>query len=227
MRIDCLHVLPDGKTAQLSGVITRTSYPDVEVPVGKVHRFTVQDNGEPGAGVDKFSGVPPNPQARDCDDPTSASLNLPGWRRPGRSTAGTSKSAKRYPPGTASAARSSQTGVARKLHRHPSQDPERAWTFYRDVLGSVLTSTRSSRAGRGTRASGSGSPRGSACRSSRRRAILCRSASTTCPPRAALEAKCVEFHGGILDTGVCHMAFFSDPDDNDLMLHHRYRPYED
>jgi hypothetical protein len=69
MRIDCLHVLPDGKTAQLSGVITRTSYPDSEVPVGKVHRFTVQDNGEPGAGVDKFSGVPPNPQARECDDP--------------------------------------------------------------------------------------------------------------------------------------------------------------
>lgn len=68
MRIDCLHILPDGKTAQLSGVITRTSYPDVEVPVGEVHRFTVQDNGEPGAGVDKFSGVPPNPRARDCDD---------------------------------------------------------------------------------------------------------------------------------------------------------------
>jgi hypothetical protein len=27
------------------------------------------------------------------------------------------------------------------------------------------------------------------------------------------------------DTGVCHMAFFSDPDGNDLMLHHRYAPY--
>ncbi len=69
MRIDCLHVLPDGKTAQLSGVITRTSFPFAEAPVGEVHRFTVQDNGEPGAGVDRFSGVPPNPLARDCDDP--------------------------------------------------------------------------------------------------------------------------------------------------------------
>jgi hypothetical protein len=69
MRIDCLHILPDGKTAQLSGVVTQTSYPDPEVPVGEVHRFSVQDNGEPGAGVDKFSGVPPNPQARECDDP--------------------------------------------------------------------------------------------------------------------------------------------------------------
>jgi hypothetical protein len=68
MTIDCLYVLPDGKTAQLSGVITRTSYPFADAPVGEVHRFTVQDNGEPGAGVDKFSGVPPNPLARDCDD---------------------------------------------------------------------------------------------------------------------------------------------------------------
>ena len=42
--------------------------------------------------------------------------------------------------------------------------------------------------------------------------------------RAALEAKGVGFHGDTLDTGVCHMAFFSDPDGNDLMLHHRYAP---
>jgi extradiol dioxygenase family protein len=27
------------------------------------------------------------------------------------------------------------------------------------------------------------------------------------------------------DTGVCHMAFFSDPDGNALVLHHRYAPY--
>jgi catechol 2,3-dioxygenase-like lactoylglutathione lyase family enzyme len=42
--------------------------------------------------------------------------------------------------------------------------------------------------------------------------------------RAELEAKGVEFSGEILDTGVCHMAFFTDPDGNDLMLHHRYTP---
>ncbi len=42
--------------------------------------------------------------------------------------------------------------------------------------------------------------------------------------RAALEAEGVEFVGDILDTGVCHMAFFTDPDGNDLMLHHRYAP---
>jgi catechol 2,3-dioxygenase-like lactoylglutathione lyase family enzyme len=40
--------------------------------------------------------------------------------------------------------------------------------------------------------------------------------------RAELEAKGVVFNGETLDTGVCHMALFSDPDGNDLMLHHRY-----
>jgi catechol 2,3-dioxygenase-like lactoylglutathione lyase family enzyme len=44
--------------------------------------------------------------------------------------------------------------------------------------------------------------------------------------RADLEAKGVEFGGDTLDTGVCHMALFSDPDGNDLMLHHRYAPHK-
>jgi predicted enzyme related to lactoylglutathione lyase len=42
--------------------------------------------------------------------------------------------------------------------------------------------------------------------------------------RAELESRGVEFAGEILDTGVCHMAFFRDPDGNALMLHHRYKP---
>jgi catechol 2,3-dioxygenase-like lactoylglutathione lyase family enzyme len=42
--------------------------------------------------------------------------------------------------------------------------------------------------------------------------------------RAELEARGVEFAGETLDTGVCHMALFTDPDGNDLMLHHRYAP---
>jgi len=43
--------------------------------------------------------------------------------------------------------------------------------------------------------------------------------------RAELEGNGVEFLGEILDTGVCHMAFFTDPDGNDLMLHNRYAPH--
>ena len=45
--------------------------------------------------------------------------------------------------------------------------------------------------------------------------------------RAELEERGVEFHGEIMDTGVCHMAFFVDPDGNELMLHRRYAPYPD
>jgi predicted enzyme related to lactoylglutathione lyase len=42
--------------------------------------------------------------------------------------------------------------------------------------------------------------------------------------RSDLEAKGVEFAMDTFDTGVCHMAFFTDPDGNALMLHHRYAP---
>src|SRR5512142_768185 len=38
--------------------------------------------------------------------------------------------------------------------------------------------------------------------------------------RRKLEEQGVAFQGETLDTGVCHMAFFSDPDGNVLMLHH-------
>lgn len=42
--------------------------------------------------------------------------------------------------------------------------------------------------------------------------------------RAALEARGVAFQGDIVDSGVCHQAFFADPDGNPLILHHRYEP---
>ena len=43
--------------------------------------------------------------------------------------------------------------------------------------------------------------------------------------RAELEAAGVEFRGETRDTGVCHMADFTDPDGNPLTLHKRYAPY--
>jgi predicted enzyme related to lactoylglutathione lyase len=42
--------------------------------------------------------------------------------------------------------------------------------------------------------------------------------------RATLVERGVEFFGDTFDTGVCHMAFFADPDGNALMLHRRYAP---
>lgn len=42
--------------------------------------------------------------------------------------------------------------------------------------------------------------------------------------QAELESRGVTFAPDLIDSGVCHMALFSDPDGNSLMLHHRYAP---
>jgi predicted enzyme related to lactoylglutathione lyase len=42
--------------------------------------------------------------------------------------------------------------------------------------------------------------------------------------RADLESKGVEFLAETIDSGVCHMALFADPDGNALMFHNRYAP---
>jgi predicted enzyme related to lactoylglutathione lyase len=42
--------------------------------------------------------------------------------------------------------------------------------------------------------------------------------------RRQLESAGVEFLGETIDSGVCHMALFKDPDGNTLMFHHRYAP---
>jgi predicted enzyme related to lactoylglutathione lyase len=44
--------------------------------------------------------------------------------------------------------------------------------------------------------------------------------------RAELESRGIAFKGETIDSGVCHMAIFEDPDGNGLMLHHRYAPRE-
>jgi predicted enzyme related to lactoylglutathione lyase len=45
--------------------------------------------------------------------------------------------------------------------------------------------------------------------------------------RWELESRGVEFAAPTIDSGVCHMAYFHDPDGNALMLHHRYAPFPD
>ena len=42
--------------------------------------------------------------------------------------------------------------------------------------------------------------------------------------REELEGQGVGFAADTMDSGVCHMAHFADPDGNALMLHHRYAP---
>jgi predicted enzyme related to lactoylglutathione lyase len=42
--------------------------------------------------------------------------------------------------------------------------------------------------------------------------------------RSELESRGVKFFGDTIDSGVCHMAIFADPDGNSLMFHNRYAP---
>ena len=44
--------------------------------------------------------------------------------------------------------------------------------------------------------------------------------------RAELESRGVTFFADTIDSGVCHMAIFSDPDGNTLMFHNRYAPVD-
>ena len=45
--------------------------------------------------------------------------------------------------------------------------------------------------------------------------------------RSELESRGITFKADTLDSGVCHQAFFDDPDGNVLALHHRYAPKGD
>jgi len=45
--------------------------------------------------------------------------------------------------------------------------------------------------------------------------------------RKSLEAEGVEFMHGTIDSGVCYLATFRDPDGNALQLHRRYAPFAD
>jgi catechol 2,3-dioxygenase-like lactoylglutathione lyase family enzyme len=42
--------------------------------------------------------------------------------------------------------------------------------------------------------------------------------------RELLESRGVEFDADTIDSGVCHMAFFKDPDGNSFLLHKRHAP---
>jgi predicted enzyme related to lactoylglutathione lyase len=109
----------------------------------------------------------------------------------------------------------------------PVQDMERAKRFYRDTLGmdspswdgwpEIETGNVSLYLVDPTRFGGEFSPN---C------AHVALRVDDVAARRAELEERGVVFHGDTLDTGVCHMAFFSDSEGNALMLHRRYAPVD-
>lgn len=108
----------------------------------------------------------------------------------------------------------------------PSQDPDRARTFYRDVLGLRPDEHAEYEQWAGDTCFGIWQPEkfGMQFTPQKGNPWPLRVADVAAA-RAELEAQGVQFFGDVADTGVCHMAFFADPDGNELMLHRRYAPY--
>jgi catechol 2,3-dioxygenase-like lactoylglutathione lyase family enzyme len=108
-----------------------------------------------------------------------------------------------------------------------SQDIERSKAFYAETLGLPVDKDRG----------GSGfevfagqlclsvwNPANAGLDASPSKSHIALNVGDVAAGRAELESRGVEFEGDIFDSGVCHMAFFSDPDGNALMLHRRYAP---
>jgi predicted enzyme related to lactoylglutathione lyase len=109
----------------------------------------------------------------------------------------------------------------------PTQDPDRARAFYRDVLALRPDDHAQYEFWAGDTCLGIWAPEAVGMPFHPQKGNPLPLGVDDVPAaRAELEGKGVQFFGDVLDTGVCHMAFFSDPDGNDLMLHHRYEPYE-
>jgi catechol 2,3-dioxygenase-like lactoylglutathione lyase family enzyme len=109
----------------------------------------------------------------------------------------------------------------------PSRDAERSRTFYVDTLGLRPDDRTRTEVWAGDTCFGIWEPARFGMQfAPQKNAHPALHVDDVAAARAELEEKGVAFAGDILDTGVCHMAFFTDPDGNDLMLHHRYAPHD-
>ncbi len=107
----------------------------------------------------------------------------------------------------------------------PSQDWKRSRAFYVDTLGLRPDETGDAEFWVGDTCFGIYEPTSFGMEfAPQKNAHIALHVDDVATARAELEQKGIEFNGDTFDTGVCHMAFFTDPDGNDLMLHHRYLP---
>ena len=107
----------------------------------------------------------------------------------------------------------------------PTQDPERARRFYGETLGLRPDDTADYEFWAGETCIGIWEPESFGMQfTPQKNAHLALHVEDVAAARAELEEQGVEFLGDTFDTGVCHMALFTDPDGNDLMLHSRYAP---
>jgi predicted enzyme related to lactoylglutathione lyase len=108
----------------------------------------------------------------------------------------------------------------------PSQDKERAREFYGEVLGLELEKQTpiGYEFAAGNVTIGIWEPESVGMEFQPNPAPLALRVPDVEAARVELEGKGIRFHGETRDSSVCHMAFFTDPDGNGLMLHHRYAP---
>jgi catechol 2,3-dioxygenase-like lactoylglutathione lyase family enzyme len=105
----------------------------------------------------------------------------------------------------------------------PSRDAERSRSFYVETLGLRPDATARFEFWVGNTCFGIWEPEKMGFPfAPQKNAHLALHVADVAQTRAELEAQGVAFLGATFDTGVCHMALFTDPDGNDLMLHHRY-----
>jgi len=109
----------------------------------------------------------------------------------------------------------------------PSQDAERSRTFYGETLGLAPDERSRFEFWLGETCFGIWEPAQLGMQfAPQKNAHPALHVDDVAAARAELEAKGVVFGGDTMDTGVCHMALFTDPDGNDLMLHNRYAPHD-
>ncbi len=107
----------------------------------------------------------------------------------------------------------------------PSQDPDRSRAFYVDVLGFKPDERGKYEFWLGGTCFSIWEPgKQGMTFSPQKNGHFALHVNDVAKARKELEAKGVVFNGDVLDSGVCYITLFTDPDGNDLMLHNRYAP---
>jgi catechol 2,3-dioxygenase-like lactoylglutathione lyase family enzyme len=106
----------------------------------------------------------------------------------------------------------------------PTRDAGRARAFYSGVLGLPVSESNPDEFETPNLTLGLWQPEAEGVRFTPNTAGIALRVPDVEAARARLTEHDVEFLGDTVDTGVCLMAFFYDPDGNVLILHRRYAP---
>jgi catechol 2,3-dioxygenase-like lactoylglutathione lyase family enzyme len=106
----------------------------------------------------------------------------------------------------------------------PTRDVKRSVEFYRDVLGIPESEYQGAEIETPNVTLAFWNPEEDGLEFQANQAGFGLRVENVAESRKELEAKGVEFLGDTVDTGVCRMGFFKDPDGNAVILHRRYAP---